>query len=182
MSTPKQNKMFWRGPKLKYITPVFFQFCDVATTLAMFTRGIHQIWLQVRLEESRKKIKNLAIYFNYQLQSPTYCLKYWPFQGFFSPKKFSPFGWFICSKKKFLFMSSSTGLFFGWVGSLSGKISQNKKEKRKKTLKSVILLSRTYPQKKEGGGGRGVWQKLWFCQAFCVRRFVSCCCCGGSIH
>jgi hypothetical protein len=85
MPTPKQNKMFWRGAKLKYITPVFFQFCDVAT-LAMFTRGINQIWLQVRLEESRKKRKRDLLYFNYQFQSPTYCLNM-AISGFFSSKE-----------------------------------------------------------------------------------------------
>jgi hypothetical protein len=93
MPTPKQHKMFWRGAKLKYITPVFFffQFCDVAT-LAMFTRGINQIWLQVRLKESRKKEKESCYIF--QLPTPECNLlsKIWPFQGFFPPKKFSPFG------------------------------------------------------------------------------------------
>jgi hypothetical protein len=79
----------------------FFQFCDVPT-LAMFTRGIEQIWLQVRLEESREKNKESCYIFQLPTPESNLLSKYMAISGgFFLQRNVAPLATSFVQKKSF---------------------------------------------------------------------------------
>ncbi len=79
----ESSKVEWGRPFRGFFYFIFFNFCDCSHTGdPSSTRGISQIWLQVR-EESRKSLKNHhAIYFGNQMEP---IVLIWWFLEFFFP-------------------------------------------------------------------------------------------------
>jgi hypothetical protein len=91
--------------------------------------------------------------------------KYGHFRVFFLQRNLAPLAnSFVPTKKKVPLYEKHWIIF--WVGSLSGKISQNPKQKKNAEICDIVV--KNLPPKKEGGGGRESDRNYDF-----VRRFVS---------